>query len=61
MNRAVKAYKLKDSDWVVTDKNLVKGATEEDFEEMELTVVIPSDQIKKLNELIERDNKNKER
>lgn len=40
MNRMLKAYKLKDSDTVVTQKSLIVGAKDSEFTEVSLVVSI---------------------
>lgn len=51
MNRLLQAYKLKDSETVVTQKSLIVGAKDEDFTEVSL--IISMEEIKGLAEEIE--------
>lgn len=43
MNRLMKAYRLKDSDWVVLDKKSIHNTKDEDYEEVSL--ILSKDQI----------------
>lgn len=51
MNRMLKAYKLKESDTIVTQKSLIKGTKDTDFTEVRL--IISMDEIKEWAEEIE--------
>ncbi len=51
MNRMMKAYKLNDSDTIVTKKSLIHNAKDTDFTEVSL--IISNDEIKEWAEEIE--------
>lgn len=51
MNRMLKAYKLNDSDTVVTQKSLIVGTKDTDFTEVSL--IVSMDEIKQWAEEIE--------
>lgn len=51
MNKTLRAYMLKDSNTVVTDKSLIHNTKDTDF--TEVTLIIPMDEIKEWNEEIE--------
>lgn len=51
MNRVMTAYKLKDSNTIVTQKSIIKNTTDEDYEQVDL--IITADEIMMMNDEIQ--------
>lgn len=51
MNRMLKAYRLKNSNTIVTKKSIIQGTTDDDYEQVDL--IISADEIMMMNDEIE--------